>query len=214
MQRRRFTSHFWIAAIVAISSALAFGQPAIAQGNSAAVAGPVSLPDMALGPVGAPVTIIEYASLTCPHCADFNRRIFPRLKSSFIDSGKVRYVFREFPRDEIDAAGSRVARRIAKDDCAKYFAIVDVLFRQQDELLAKPLDTLLRIGKQAGLGQQAVEECIKDQALLDKQTVDRKFAVDVLKIPGTPTFFINGVMVDGVPSYEEFDKRITLLLKS
>ncbi len=89
-----------------------------------------------------------------------------------------------------------------------------MLFRQQNELLAKPLETLLRIGKQAGLSQQAVEDCIRDQALQDKLVADRKFAADILKIPGTPTFFINGVMIDGVPSYEEFDKRIKSLLKS
>jgi len=185
---------------------------AMAQGP-ADVTRPVSLPDMALGPANAAATIIEYASLTCPHCAAFNKDVFPKIKSEYVDTGKVRYIFREFPRDPKDAAGAMLARGIARDDCAKYFAVVDVLFRQQNEFLEKTTETLTRIGRQAGLSQQAVEACLKDQALLDKLTADRKFAVEVLKIPGTPTFFINGEMIDGVPPYEEFDKRIKALLK-
>jgi protein-disulfide isomerase len=182
--------------------------------SAAAVAQPTSLPDMALGPADAPVTIVEYASLTCPHCAYFNREIFPRIKSAYIDTGKIRYVFREFPRDIKDAAGAMLARSIAKDDCAKYFAIIDILFRQQDELLEKTTETLTRVGKQAGLSQQAVETSLKDQALLDKLSANRKFAIEVLKIPGTPTFFLNGAMIKGVPSFEDLETQIKPLLKS
>ena len=184
-----------------------------AQGASA-VTKPVALPDMALGPADAPVTIIEYASLTCPHCAFFNKEVFPKIKSAYVDTGKIRYVFREFPRDIKDAAGAMLARSIAKDDCGKYFAIIDILFRQQDALLDKTTETLNRVGKQAGLSQQAIETCLKDQGLLDKLTASRKFAIDVLKIPGTPTFFLNGAMIEGVPSFEEFETKIKPLLKS
>ena len=186
---------------------------AMAQG-AAAVAKPVALPDMALGPADAPVTVIEYASLTCPHCAYFNKEVFPKIKSAYIDTGKIRYVFREFPRDIKDAAGAMLARSIAKDDGGKYFAIIDVLFRQQDALLEKTTETLNRVGKQAGLSQQAIDTCLKDQALLDKLSASRKFAIDVLKIPGTPTFFLNGAMVEGVPSFEEFETKLKPLLKS
>jgi protein-disulfide isomerase len=210
-----------VAAALAVSGLLALGENsplrlvanAMAQGGSA-VAQPVALPDMALGPADAPVTIIEYASLTCPHCAYFNREVFPKIKSAYVDTGKIRYVFREFPRDIKDAAGAMLARSIAKDDCGKYFAIIDILFRQQDALLEKTTETLNRVGKQAGLSQQAVETCLKDQALLDKLTASRKFAIDVLKIPGTPTFFINGEMIKGVPSFEDLEKQIKPLLKS
>jgi protein-disulfide isomerase len=181
--------------------------------SAADVARPVSLPDMALGPANAQVNITEYASLTCPHCAAFNRDVFPKIKSAYIDTGKVHYVFREFPRDIKDAAGSMLARSIARDDCGKYFAVIDILFRQQNEFLEKTAETLIRIGKQAGLSQQAVESCLKDQVLLDNLTADRKFAVEVLKIEGTPTFFINGEMYEGFPSFEEFDSRIKSLLK-
>jgi len=179
------------------------------------VAKPQSLPDMALGPATSPVTITEYASMTCGHCANFNETVFPKIKSEYIDSGKIRYVFREFPLDIKAAAGSMLARCIAKDDGGKYFAVVDMLFRQQNDWATKnTAETLARIGKQAGLSQQAVEDCLKDQALLDKIAADQKFASEVLKVNSTPTFFINGEMVKGATSFEEFDKKIKALLKS
>ena len=175
----------------------------------------ISLPDMALGPANSPVTITEYASMTCGHCANFNETVFPKIKSEYIDSGKIRYVFREFPLDIKAAAGSMLARCIAKDDAGKYFAVIDMLFRQQNDWVAKnTTETLTRIGKQAGLSQQAVEDCLKDQALLDKIAADQKFASEVLKVNSTPTFFINGEMVKGATSFEEFDKQIKSLLKS
>src|SRR4051794_33933479 len=170
---------------------------------------------MALGAAYAPVTMTEYASMTCPHCAHFNETVFPKIKSEYIDTGKIRYVFREFPLDIKAAAGSMLARCIAKDDSGKYFAVVDMLFRQQNDWVMKnTTETLMRIGKQAGMTQQAVEACLKDQALLDKIAADQKFANEVLKVNSTPTFFINGEMVKGETSFEEFDKRIKPLLKS
>src|SRR4051795_4686331 len=141
---------------------------AIAQ-SAADVSKPVSLPDMALGPANAPVTITEFASMTCPHCAAFNEAVFPKIKSEYVDSGKVRYVFREFPLDIKAAAGSMLSRCIANGDAPKYFAVTDMLFRQQNDWVVKnTTETLTRIGKQAGLSQQGVEDCLKDQALLDK----------------------------------------------
>jgi protein-disulfide isomerase len=178
------------------------------------VAKPVSLPDMALGPADAPVTITEFASMTCPHCAAFNATVFPKIKSEYIDTGKVRYVFREFPLNLKDAACSMLARRIAKDDSGKYFAVVDVMFRQQDRLVEKTTETLKLIGRQAGLSAQAVEDCLKDQALLEQISADRKYASEVLKVGGTPTFFINSEVIVGEASFEEFDKRIKSQLKS
>ncbi len=182
--------------------------------TAADVAKPVSLPDMALGPKEAPVTVVEFASMTCGHCANFNETVFPKIKSEFIDTGKIRYVFREFPLDIKAAAGSMLSRCIAKDDAGKYFAVVDMLFKQQNEWVMKnTAETLTRIGKQAGLSQQQVEECLKDQALLDKIAADQKFANEVLKVNSTPTFFINGEMLRGEQTFEEFSKKITPLLK-
>jgi protein-disulfide isomerase len=214
--RRAFTAALSLTGLAALAgfSPLRLITQAMAQ-SAADVAKPQSLPDMGLGPANATVTITEYASMTCPHCANFNETVFPKIKSEYIDSGKIRYVFREFPLDIKAAAGSMLARCIAKDDAPKYFAVIDLLFRQQNEWVVKnTTETLTRIGKQAGLTQQAVEDCLKDQALLDKIAADQKFANEVLKVNSTPTFFINGEMVKGETSFEEFDKKIKALLKT
>jgi len=214
--RRAFTIALSLTGLAALAgfSPLRLIAEAMAQ-SASDVAKPQSLPNMALGPANASVTITEYASMTCPHCAAFNETVFPKIKSEYIDTGKVRYVFREFPLDIKAAAGSMLARCIAKDDAGKYFAVIDMLFKQQNDWVTKnTTETLTRIGKQAGLSQQAVEDCLKDQALLDKIAADQKFANEVLKVNSTPTFFINGEMIRGETSFEEFDKRIKSLLKS
>ena len=180
---------------------------------AALVAKPVSLPDMALGPAKAPVAITEYASMSCPHCAAFDENVFPMLRSKYIDTGKVRFVFREFPLDVRAAAASMLARCIANDDAEKFFGAIDTVFKQQEQLIAQPKDTLIRIGKQAGLDDQAIERCESDQAQLDKLSADQKFAVDVLKVDATPTFFINGEQVKGNMSFEDIDRKIGSLLK-
>ncbi len=214
--RRAFTAALSLTGLAALAglSPLRLIGEAMAQSPSD-VAKPVSLPDMVLGPANAPVTITEFASMTCPHCSAFNETVFPKIKSAYIDTGKIRYVFREFPLDIKAAAGSMLARCIAKDDSGKYFAVIDMLFKQQNDwVLKNTTETLIRIGKQAGLSQQAVEDCLKDQALLDKIAADQKYAAEVLKVNSTPTFFINGEKIKGETSFEEFDKKIKSLLKS
>jgi protein-disulfide isomerase len=216
LTRRAFTAALSLTGLGLLAgfSPLRLISEAMAQ-SASDVAKPVSLPDMALGPANATVTITEFASMTCPHCAAFTEKVFPKIKSEYIDTGKIRFVFREFPLDIKAAAGSMLARCIAKDDAGKYFAVIDMLFRQQNEwVLKNTTETLIRIGKQAGLSQQQVEDCLKDQALLDKIAADQKYANEVLKVNSTPTFFINGEMVKGETSFEEFDKRIKSLLKS
>jgi protein-disulfide isomerase len=177
------------------------------------VAKPGSLPDLAIGPATAPVTIIEYASMTCPHCARFEENVFPMLKSKYIDTGKVRFVFREFPLDIKATAASMLARSIAGGDGEKYFGTIDLLFKQQDQLMDQTTDTLKRIGVAAGMSEQAVESCVKDQAQLDKIKADQDFAYKKLKVDATPTFFINGEMSKGAMSFEELDAKISSLLK-
>ncbi|MCC8984856.1 DsbA family protein [Bradyrhizobium acaciae] len=214
--RRAFTTALSLTGLAALAglSPLRLITDAFAQ-TAAEVAKPQSLPDMGLGPQDAKVTIIEYASMTCPHCANFNETVFPKIKSTYVDGGKVRYVFREFPLDIKAAAGSMLARCIAKDDAPKFFAVIDLLFRQQNDWVVKnTTETLTRIGKQAGLSQQQVEDCLKDQKLLDKIAADQKYANEVLKVNSTPTFFVNGEMLKGETSFEEFSKRIDPLLKS
>jgi protein-disulfide isomerase len=214
--RRAFTAALSLTGVAVLVGLSPFRLIAEAMAQSASdVAKPVSLPDMALGPANAQVTITEYASMTCPHCAAFDASVFPKIKSEYIDTGKIRYIFREFPLDIKAAAGSMLARCIAKGDAGKYFAVVDMLFKQQGDWVTKnTTETLARIGKQAGLSQQAVEDCLKDQALLDKIAADQKYASEVLKVDSTPTFFINGEKIKGETSFEEFDKRIKALMKS
>ena len=213
--RRAFTAALSLTGLAALAGFSPFRLIADAMAQSAAdVSKPVSLPDMALGPANAKVTITEFASMTCPHCAAFNAEVFPKIKAEYIDTGKIRYVFREFPLDIKAAAGSMLARCIAKDDSGKYFAVVDMLFKQQNDWVMKnTTETLTRIGKQAGLSQQQVEDCLKDQALLDKIAADQKYAAEVLKVDSTPTFFVNGEKIKGETSFEEFQKKIDPLLK-
>jgi protein-disulfide isomerase len=214
--RRAFTTVLSLAGLAALAGLSPLRLIADAMAQSAAdIAKPVSLPDMALGPANASVTIVEFASMTCPHCAAFNEAVFPKIKTAYIDTGKVRYVFREFPLDIKAAAGSMLARCIANGDGPKYFAVTDMLFRSQADWVTKnTTETLTRIGKQAGLSQQQVEACLKDQALLDKIAADQKYAGEVLKVDSTPTFFINGEKIKGEASFEEFAKKINPLLKS
>jgi len=214
--RRAFTTMLSLTGLAALAgfSPLRLITESMAQ-SASDVAKPVSLPDMALGSDKAAVTITEYASMTCPHCAAFNEQVFPKIKKEYIDSGKVRYIFREFPLDIKAAAGSMLSRCIANGDAPKYFAVTDMLFRSQADWVTKnTTETLTRIGKQAGLSQQQVEACLKDQALLDKIAADQKYASEVLKVDSTPTFFINGERIKGEASFEEFAKKIDPLLKS
>ncbi len=215
VSRRAFTAALSLTGLAALAglSPLRLIGRAMAAG-AADVTRPQSLPDMALGPADAAVTIVEYGAPTCPHCARFNKDVFPKLKSEYIDTGKVRYVFRNFPLNIKDLACEMLARNVAKDDAAKYFAVVDIMFQQQNQLIEKTGDTLKLIGRQAGLSVQAVEDCLKDQAMQDRIAAVQKYAEDVLKVDGTPTFFINGQVIVGETSFEEFDKRIKSLLKT
>ncbi|HKU70107.1 MAG TPA: DsbA family protein [Burkholderiales bacterium] len=213
--RRAFTAALTLTGLSALAgfSPLRLITEAMAQ-SATDVAKPVSLPDMALGPANATVTVTEFASMTCPHCAAFTEKVFPKIKSEFIDTGKIRFIFREFPLDIKAAAGSMLARCIAKDDGPKYFAVIDLLFKQQNDWVVKnTTETLTRIGKQAGLTQAQVEDCLKDQALLDKIAADQKYAAEVLKVDSTPTFFVNGERIKGETSIDEFKKKIDPLLK-
>jgi protein-disulfide isomerase len=173
----------------------------------------MALPEIGLGSAKAPVTIVEYASLSCPHCAAFAENVYPMLRSRYIDTGKVRFVFREFPLDIKAAAASMLARCIGKDDAEKYFGALHLLFQQQEQLMAETKGTLMLVGKQAGMNEQEVEACVKDQALLDKISADQRFAFDVLKVDATPTFFVNGERLKGAMSFEELDQKLKSLLK-
>lgn len=201
-------------AVLLILTSPATSGSSIAQSAvAAAIARPVSLPDIAIGSEKAPVTITEYSSMSCAHCAAFGQNVFPMLRSRYIDTGKVRFVFREFPLDIKAAAASMLARCIGKGDSEKYLDAVETLFKQQDYLMSQTRDTLLRVGRMHGLSMPEIETCQRDQALLDKLSADQQYAVRELQVNSTPTFFINGMRLKGSMSFEEFEERIKPLLK-
>ena len=168
---------------------------------------------MALGSAKAPITIIEYSSMTCPHCAAFSENVFPMLQSKYIDTGKVRFVSRAFPLDVAAASATMLARCIANGDSPRYFDATTILFKRQGELAQRPLDTLKSIGTHFGMSAEAVEACEQDAALLAKIKTDQQFAFDQLKVDATPTFFVNGEKIRGSMSFEDLDKKIAKLLK-
>ena len=171
---------------------------------------PGALADKQLGKDDAKVTIVEYASMTCPHCAHFAETTFPDLKTKYIDTGKARYILREFPFDPSAEAGFMLAR-CAKDN---YFPMVDVLFRQQANWVGVPntKDALLQISKLAGFTQESFEACLTDQKLLDDVRSVQKRGANEFKVDSTPTFFINGTTYKGAMSIEEMSAIIDPLL--
>jgi protein-disulfide isomerase len=170
------------------------------------------LDDIVMGAATAPVTIIEYASMTCPHCAHFSVETFPKLKEKYIDTGKVKYIMREYPLDGLAAAAFMLARCAGPD---KYYPMIETLFAQQQKWAVKePLPPLLAIAKQAGFTQQSFEACINDKELLGKIQQVRNRGQQKFKVEATPTFYINGERFAGALSIEELDKAIAPLLKS
>lgn len=173
-----------------------------------------ALPDLVLGSDTASVTVVEYASMTCPHCAHFNEKTFPEFKKKYIDTGKVRYMLREFPLDPLAAAGFMLARCAGETDKNRYYAMVDTLFRQQSTwVVQQPLPHLLNIAKQAGFTKESFDACLANQKLLDDIQAERQRAIDAYKVQSTPTFFINGVRHVGALTMEDISKAVDSYLK-
>jgi protein-disulfide isomerase len=214
LTRRRLleTAALSVAGFAALSLAPGFLAPAAAQApdpQELAVAGPLG--DKAEGKPDAPVTIIEYASTTCGHCATFATQTFPRLKAEYIDAGKVRFILREFPLDPLSAAGFMIARCAPED---KYFAAVDLLFKEQKQwaYADKPVEGLQNLVKQIGFTQQSFEACLTNQELLDGVNWVRQRASEKFGVNSTPTFFINGKIQRGALSFEDLKKIIDPLV--
>jgi protein-disulfide isomerase len=172
---------------------------------------PGPMPEMALGDPNAPVTIVEYASMTCGHCANFHKTTWPVLKSEYVDTGKVYFILREFPLDPLAAAGFMLARNAPGE---RYFDVVDLLFeRQQDWAFSdNPVEALSTLSKQFGYSPATFEATLKDQALLDNINAVRARGAEEFKVDSTPTFFINGEAVKGAMTPEGLRAKLDPLL--
>ena len=198
------------------AATLTHALPAWAQGRGAPasveeLAQPGPLGDVWLGAQDAKVTVIEYASLTCSHCATFHEKTWPEFKKRYVDTGKVRFTLREFPLDPLATAGFMLARCHGND---KYYPISDLLFDRQRAwaFTDKPLDALQQMMRQAGFSQEKFESCLKDQKLYDAVNAVKNRGADKFKVDSTPTFFINGQRYPGNLTIEELDKALTPLL--
>jgi len=166
------------------------------------------LPDIVVGNANAPNTIVEYASMTCSHCAHFHTDVFPEVKQKYIDTGKANYVLREFPLDGLAAAAFMLARCAGAD---RYYPMVGGLFETQ-KTWAVPGDEgkqkLLLIAKQAGFSQEQFDKCLDDKELFEKIVAVRQRASDKFGVDSTPTFFVNGKRLDGGYEIENFEAAI------
>jgi len=174
--------------------------------------------EMSMGDPKAKVSMIEYASASCPHCARFNNNVFPEFKKKYVDTGKVHYTFREFltPPVQVAAAGFLLARCAGKD---KYFPVLDAIFRSQDEMFAggdtsnvRPV--MLRIARSVGMSEDQFTACITDEKALKALNDRVQTAMDKDGIDSTPTFVINGKKwKSGEVSMADLDGALQPLLK-
>lgn len=203
-------------AALAVAAGLAFAgiAPAFAQATIPMdqLMAPGPLPDIVQGKADAPVTIVEYASMTCTHCAAFHAETWPALKAKYVDTGKVKFILREFPLDPLATAAFMLARCAGPD---KRNAIVDLLFDKQKDwaFVDKPLEALANTVKQAGISQSDFESCLKNQQLYEQVNQTRDNAAKNFHVDATPTFFINGKKLSGERPLADFDKIIQPLLK-
>jgi len=165
-----------------------------------------------LGKKDAPVTIVEYASFTCPHCAQFHNSVLPAIKSEFIETGKVRLVYRDFPLDQMAFAASRVARCAGPD---RYFPFVDAFFSSQSKWAAdaNPMVALSRIARLGGMSQADFEGCLKKQDVANKVLAQRLDADKTYGVRSTPTIIINGDLYSGGLAVDQLRAVIKKKLK-
>jgi len=177
--------------------------PPIAPADQLMTIGP--LPDIVQGSPNAPSTIIEYASLTCTHCAQFHDNVWPQLKAKWIDTGQAKFILREFPLDPLATAAFMLARCAGPD---KRNLLVDQLFSQQKTwaFVEKPIQPLFDIVKTTGMSQTDFETCLKNQELYEQVNQSRENAAEAFNIDSTPTFFVNGRKIAGELTLGDFER--------
>ena len=178
---------------------------ALTPSETAVLDGPQALPDVVEGKADAPATIIEYASMTCSHCAAFHKDVWPALKAKYVDAGKAKFVLREFPLDRLSLAAFMLARCAGPD---KRDAVVDRLFDHQADWAFgdNPLPRLKEQMTAAGVSEADFDACLKNQKLLDQVRSLRDAAAAKLGVSSTPTFFVAGQRLSGEHSLDKFDE--------
>lgn len=200
----------WFALVAVLS--LAGIAPAAAQAPSKPAANASSLlaptaQDRILGKADAPITIVEYASLTCPHCAHFEKDVLPKLKEKWIDTGKAKLILRDFPLDEPAMRAAMVARCAPPE---RFYPLIDTFFADQEKWATKDYRAALeRLAKLGGVGDKEFKTCISDKKLEDQVAGSRLTAAKDLGVDSTPTFFVNGTKYNGEPTVEAFDQLLS-----
>ena len=191
--------------LVALSAYVLFS-PAHAQTS-------VPYAEMVLGDANAPVTVIEYVSLTCPHCAAFHEKTFPQMKTQYIDTGKVRFIVRDYPLDRAAFHAAILARCAGAE---RYFSFLDVLFKQQDSwsLHKDPLLALTMLGGLGGVTEEKFRACLDDEELSEKVLGSRLEAHERYDITSTPSFLINGVKHSGDLPFVSLEALLRPLLEA
>jgi protein-disulfide isomerase len=162
--------------------------------------------DRVLGQFGAPLTIIEYASMTCSHCAEFNAQTMPQVKREWVETGKAVYVLRDLPWDNLALGLSAITRCVPP---TQFYAMTDALFAAQQKMIqGDPMSTIYGVAAQAGLSQADVRACIGNAAQQQEILRSKEIARQVLGVKGTPALFINGTMVAGALKYDELKKTL------
>jgi protein-disulfide isomerase len=193
--------------LLAATHLAAAQQPAKPVGDPETLLAPTDQ-DRLLGKPDAPITIVEYASLTCPHCAHFAGAVLPKLKEKWIDTGKAKLILRDFPLDQAALRAAMVARCAPPE---RFYPLVEMFFATQEKwVVAKDWQPALeRIAKLGGIGNKQFASCTADKALEDKVAQSRVTAANRLGVDATPTFFVNGKKFAGEPTVEAFDQLLS-----
>jgi len=167
--------------------------------------------DHVLGDPKAPITLIEYASFTCPHCAHFHTQILPEIKKKWIDTGKVKLIYRDFPLDQVAAKAAQIAECASND---RYFGVIDLIFAGQQSwaTASDPIAALAKPLRIAGLGESEIKACLANEAMSNAVIADYKSG-ETLGVSSTPTLIINGQLYPGARSVEELDGLFGKLVK-
>ena len=200
---------------MASATGLVIAGPGFAQDTAEPDAVVRTVDEMSIGDENAPVTVIEYASLTCPHCASFHLQVFDKIKANYVETGKVRFIVRDVYFDRAGLWGSMVARCEGGE---RYFGITDLLFKRQAEWsrLENPADTIaaiFAIGRQAGLTDEVMDACVQDGTWAEALVADYQKNMEADAVQGTPTFFINGQRESNM-GYNAFAAKLDAALGS